>query len=346
MRKQLFTCVLLLTLAGCCNQPYISKATTAVLAARVAADATTTYKLQISFLGLIAFVQDNNKVWALLPNADYDADPTESQLPPGAFAELSSIPATRADQLMNNFPPHRARIRFRNARIVAGNVPDPVKGRSIKGSDVSFSNSAQGISIDFSSLSHSNKIAQARGMTTAAVATAGLSSLDQVDPNLLSVTLDQQRLSARALITAGTVKANPRQDCGNRVYSFKTTANGLNCPGSLEQAVQLAEEVVVTQENVSGQTVITVGSDSITMEPDDPSQTVVVEVVNQIDEALDNPGALLCEMDNIHLEAFRWFYRLLRPSSQNATANHYFPCIKISSAGGAKCPQDLLGNGG
>jgi len=347
MKQRLLTCALLLplTLAGCKqSDPKVTPPPPQV--AKEAADANT-YTLKIAFFGLIAFVQDADKVHALLVNADYGSDPTEEQLPPGVFSELPTDPGERADELKASYPPHRARIRFRNAHIVAGNVPDPRKGQSIWGKDVTFSNNVQGISVDLSSLSRSRKIAATRGLS--AVEATGFSSLDQVDPDLLSTTLDTQRLSARALITAGTVVAKPITDCGgDTTYSFKTAANSfLECPGRPEDAVKLAEEVVVTQENVLGQTVIAIGSDSITIEPDDPQKPVVIEIVNQIDEALDDPDKSFCEMDHLHLTAFRWFYRLLMPSAQRASAaNHFFPCVQRGVAGGAKCPEVELGNGG
>ncbi len=346
MKQRLLTCALLLplTLAGC-KQSDPTVTPTPQKVTKEAADANNTYTLKIAFFGLIAFVQDADKVHALLVNADYGSDPTEEQLPPGVLSELPADPAARAAKLKGSFPPHRARIRFRNARIVAGDVPDPKKGRSIRGNDVTFSNNVQGISIDLASLSRSNKIVAARALS--AVETTGLSNLDQVDPDLLLNTLDTQRLSARALITAGTVVAKPITDCGDTAYSYKTAANGLECPGELTDAVKLAEEVVVTQENVIGQTVITIGSDSITIEPDGSGQPVVIEVVNQIDEALDAPDTPFCEMNHSHLTAFRWFYRLLKPSEQRAVANHFFfPCVKRAVAGGAKCPEVELGNGG
>jgi hypothetical protein len=347
LKRKLLTCALLLSLAGCQKQTQTPQAVEAQHALKTTAD-TNTYTLQISFFGLIAFAQQPNKVWALLVNADYASDPTEDQLPPGVFAELAANPATRADLLQHQFPPHRARIRFRNAHIVAGDVPDPTKGRSITGSDITFSNNVQGLSIDdLSSLSHSSKIAASRALSSTAAAAAAISTLDQLDPDVLAPTLDKKRLSARAQITAGKVQALPVTDCGKRTFSYKTAANGLlECPGKPEDAVQLAEQVVVTQEKVSGQTVISLGGDSITIEPQDPQQPVIVEVVNQIDEALDDPTAPLCDMPHQHLAAFRWFYRLLRPANQKATTNHFFPCVMAAPAGGAKCPQDLFGNGG
>ncbi|HVT58222.1 MAG TPA: hypothetical protein VHR45_07465 [Thermoanaerobaculia bacterium] len=304
------------------------------------------YPLKIYFHGLITFGQDSGKIWAFLVKANYQPDPpdpakvTDGDLPPGMFQELQNVPlANRAVWLQNNVPPHFPYIRFKNAIVTGDFQGDPEKGRPIPKADLQFITSATGLSTPkLDLLASANLIHTARS----SLSLPTLSTFDTFDRRLVSGSLDTY-LAARASIKAGDVTANLVNRCGPISYSFKLASES-GCPGVGEN---LAEEVEVDQQLQDKEKItIDLGTgEKLIVEPKDPTQTLVVEVVNQTQDLIDNPNAKWdCKVKQLHshLPSFRWFYRLLNPASQAQTGQHYYPCHIIAPKGPPDCPDMLL----
>jgi hypothetical protein len=310
------------------------------------ASTSSPYKLQIVFRGLIAFAEDSGNVRVFLVNAEYDPPssgslPPDKSLPPGVVDEIK---AGISD--LHDYPPHLPRIRLQNAEVLSGPVPDSKLGFPIAGADLTFKTSSTSSPVlKLSELSNADKIFAARPELKAGEEQRlKIAKLDLLDLSLLNSPLDP-RLSARAVIESGTVTAGPVPCPGGRKgFSFKTAEKpplGLTCPGKVEDAVNLAEEVRVEQANVTVPTVIDFGpskKQSITIKPRDASSAVVIEVLNQTQEALEGDQ---CKEER-HPPVFRWFYRLLSADSQGDIGNHLFPCVKRDDKGDPKCPQKLM----
>jgi hypothetical protein len=322
------------------------------------------YSLRIVFRGLAAFAEeDTGKIWAFLVDADYEQDPRDANrlppaesLPPGVFDEINSGISD-----LHNYPSHVSIIRLMNAEVISGPTPDPTHGLRIDGGDLTFENNLDIPSKNktnfaplpnFCELSDANKIFAARPELDEQ-ARLRIAALDVLDPELLALTgALNKRLSARARIGAGRLTAGPVYCPGGRKgYSFKLAARapiGLQCPGQPENAVRLAEEVQVEQENVTVPTVINLGptiGKSIAVRPINPDKPVIIEILNQTKEAIEGDQCL----EERHPQVFRWFYRLTRPQGQADTSSHLFPCEKVATHGDPKCPVKKMiipGSGG
>lgn len=305
-------------------------------------DAIPGYKLHIVFHGLIAYVSDSGKLWAMLVNAGYDpAQVTADDLPPGMFQEMGAVPvALRAGWLHSHVPPHRPQVRFQNATVTGSFSGDPSMGRTIPGADLRFVTSQNTMSTP-----KLGQIANASLVVAARTDLAGqldeLAKLDQVDPPLLSpARVLDKRLAARALVEAGDITANLVTVCGKTLYSFKLPGEVGGCGGA---PMPLAEEVVVEQTGLSGPVTIDLGTgEKIFVSPKDATQPVIIEVVNQTDDQIARAGVPDCNEDSRHVEAFRWFYRLVGASGQAATGKHYFPCVANGNFGPPICPNKQL----
>jgi hypothetical protein len=308
------------------------------------------YTLQIKFHGLIAFVEDTGKVWALLPKASYDEahidQIKEPDLPPGMYDELhKEDPADQPAFLHDKVPAHFPHIRFRNAKIISGFSGNPCDGRPIPGTDLSFVTGLDGpATINLCQLARALRIVESRSELKDDLPT--LSQLDVVDAVKLiqQKTLDP-RLAARALIGAGMVVANPVYGlCPNHPQTFYgfslTTEDG--CPGD---AIKLAEEVIVTQQLSSSQVVqidLGNGEKAISLGPDGSGNPVIIEVLNQTEEQLQDCMNPNCDEDTSHAEAYRWFYRLTSAAGQAKIDKHYFPCVQDADFGPPICPGKQL----
>jgi len=219
--------------------------------------------------------------------------------------------------------------------------------RSIKGSDIRFRSGLSGPveNPDIQQLSHASHLVKA--LTSLDVAKALLKStpppIDQLDTAFLEGKLDRH-LAARALIEAGKVSAHPLAKCEDRFFSFETSET--ECPGFKRDSVRLAEQVDVTYSQLNQPFVIELrpdGSDSITLEPEDPNQPVTVEIQNDIDALRKNPNISACVMQKHydHYNAYRWFYLLAPEAVRNDVEHHYRPCKK-GHFGPPKCPMRLL----
>jgi hypothetical protein len=305
------------------------------------APAPSRFTLRITFSGLIAFAQDDDKrVWAFLPKADTVDKNNPETLPPGIVKELD---AANTFNLGKGLPRHRAWIRFRNASVTSGNAGDPKKGRPIAG-DVRFVTDLAGPvkKADLSKLADAPHVRQAfTSLNLPAAASAQLAELDELDPVFLDPPLDPH-LAARARVDAGVVFARTLDECpGLPRYSFDSGLGDECNKGTKQDAVHLAEEVVATQDGLTGKVTVEVDRESIALEPKDRSQPLVIEVLNDIDQAIDNPDLSPCTRDTLHEHphVFRWFYRLSPGTVQQDTAEQFFPCLKVVNQGPPKCPQ-------
>src|SRR5215218_2520037 len=120
MRKLLlFTCLVPLL---ACSRPADRSPNLKETTAANAAALVSSYDLEVTFDGLTAFVQKDvdgkPAVWALLVKADYDPNgtPSADEVPPCAKAES---PQT----LPEDFPPHVAALRIRDAEVELNGVP-------------------------------------------------------------------------------------------------------------------------------------------------------------------------------------------------------------------------------
>jgi hypothetical protein len=311
---------------------------------------TGSFTLEINFSGLIGFAQDQGKVWAFLVKADEVDENAPDKLPPGIAQENSGGTLKLADEL----PRHRAWIRFKNAKVTSGSAGDPKKGRPIAG-DLSFDTGGQGLgAVDLTVLADASHVRQTLKSVPTTPASSRVAEIDELDPVLVEPALDS-RLVARARVEAGTVIARKLDEC-NRLprYSFATGLTD-QCPGAKNDAVFLGEEVVATQTGLSGPVTVNIdrggaGRESIVLEPTDRNKALTIEVLNDVDIAIDNPDLSPCLMrilENFHHPhehplVFRWYYRLSPPAVQTRTAEHFFPCEKVVSFGPPKCPQKLF----
>jgi hypothetical protein len=289
----------------------------------------------VKYDGLIGMVQEADKILVFLPNAHYDPKTVkERELPPGMYQELGHGRQPTEDELMN-LPPHFARLRFTNATVNNCERCETVNGKlelPLQGNDISF-NIPRGLgTITPSNL---NELVAGPKLISASrgVSEEELLKLDQLDPLLLPPNpVDKQRLAARVAIEAGTVDAilDPCSPKTVTKYSFKLSGESPGCQGT---GHTLAEELVVTQKNVTNLMLI-VDSLSISVVPTGPE--VVIEVLNETKDRLVKP----C-FNELHPQAFRWFYRLLDQDGQKQTEKHYFFCRIEGNAGPPECPHWL-----
>src|SRR5947209_15891084 len=117
-RFLLFAC--LVPLLACAQPTKPIKETKIKEAAGNAKTALARYTLEVTFDGLIAFVQQKrqgkNAVWALLVAADYNPlSPKADEIPFCADPHAPTFP--------QDFPPHLAALRFKDAAVELNGIP-------------------------------------------------------------------------------------------------------------------------------------------------------------------------------------------------------------------------------
>ncbi len=302
-----------------------------------ATEAVAPFNLEIDFYGLTAFVDEGSDVKALLVDADYDpANPAVGDLPPGVKPP-PGVPVK--DWLELHFPPHRARLRFHNAKVVSGPSGFDVSADFVlpKNSEARFVTSATGPpTTNLGTLATATQVISARAVKP--TGQAAIQALDELDPTL---TATDPRLSATVLIDQGEVTARPTPECGQRKFTFRLPSELMGVPGAAANDVELAEEVIVKQAGLTGQVEVDLGAAAgpLVVGPADSSQPLVIQVLNQTDEALAEPyqpgGS--CGHDT-HFETFRWFYSLAPSAARTSNPPYYFPALRTGEFGGDKCP--------
>ncbi|HVR11162.1 MAG TPA: hypothetical protein VMW75_24175, partial [Thermoanaerobaculia bacterium] len=251
--KRLVAVTCLVTLVAVCreSEARVDKAAHA----KKGAATVPQYNLQVTFDGLIAFVQTSStSMWALLVEANYDpTDPTkvkDSEVPPCARAE------TTPANIVNHFPPHVAAIRIKDADVLLNNVSvgGVVPLFFIDGMDITFDTGVKNPSIDLTTtrLVTRSTFGDALGQPA-----DNFKQHDTVHSKFLTASFPSgqwpDHLAARVLIDFGQQATTV--PCPSRSYGVKSPQAG--CQGS---GTSLAEEVSVSQKGLT--TPITIVLDS------------------------------------------------------------------------------------
>jgi hypothetical protein len=331
--KRLVAVTCLVILVAACREPEarVDKAAHA----QKGAATVPQYNLQVTFDGLMAFVQTSStSMWALLVEANYDpTDPTkvkDSEVPPCAKAQGTA-------SLVMDFPPHVAALRIKDADVLLNNVS--VGGILplffIDGMDITFDTGLKNPSID---LSTTPLVTRATFGATLGQPAGNFKQHDTVHSKFLSASFPSgqwpDHLAARVLIDFGQQVATVA--CPMRSYGMQTPAQAV-CQGT---GTSLAEEVSVSQKGLTTPiTIVLDASHTLTVQPKNGGNSLHVEVLNILPSSLVYSKG--CDDPDLHPNAFRWYYYLakdLPPPIDCST--HYFPCDKASSgAGGTKCPE-------
>ena len=293
-----------------------------------------TYKLDLEMYGLIAFVEESDGVWALLPKTQYDPmNPQEADLPPFVLAKLRARHLSSEqirDELLANFPTHVATLQLTNATVTQGSTvtqdPPPIL---LAGKDVRF----LGISAPFekpaldllADTQHVLKTMDDRqGFQLNTEQRRILPRLDAVDRSLLNTNLDS-RLTARARLDFGRLVAQVDSDRRNKVFTFRFPIQPAGCTHG--PAIPLGEEVVASVEGLQSGFRIRLDSsgNELLVEPTDRGHPLIVRILYRDPQHRDD-----------HPEAFRWFHRLSADTLGSGDL-HFRPCQQ-PPFGGNKCP--------
>jgi hypothetical protein len=305
------------------------------------------YSLVVNFQGLIAFVQTqrNGKpvLWALLPNANYEpSSPQEEDLPPCVSTEVADDVGTLVDQ----FPPHLAALRIKNATLNGAPVTDYVF--IIQGNDLRF---ATGTTIQ--SIAPLKLAAMSQHLVnTLHGKPSDYLPLDKVHPDYL--TEDSSKVvklpffAARVLIDFGyKITENPLSCRGTTIaYGFQAPPDDQNnCSADF---TSLAEGITVNQDGISNPIQISLlpSGNILTIGPDGSGKPVTIDVLNSIPSAIADPNYDSCQDVHQHEQSFRWYYRLLAKQTSAADcSDNFFPCEPErvgGNQGGSKCPEKGL----
>jgi hypothetical protein len=302
---------------------------------------TPPYSLRIELDGLIAYVpfkKDSHGAWALLVNADYDPKHAkETDLPPGAMSTCRAPD----DDYDESFPHHVAALDFQGAKATLnGNSLDStVHTLYIKGKDVTFDTGPKfSGNMDLSKMINRQQLKDHCG--------GALKDYDDhmyVAPRYtdISYPVSDPYLGARVKLDFGDSITAYALNCASttKAYGFGK-ALGANC--SYGTAVPLAETVEVAQDNIAQP--ITIGlapGDQLVLTPSVPGGTVTLHIMNVMPKVIADPYFDYCTDTDIHLDAHRWYYRLLAHPPCDC-AQHIIPTLVDGDFGGSKCPQLTL----
>lgn len=333
MNRKLIALVLLLVVFAACRDRKTQEAPKAV-----AADTDTKYELIVDFVGLIAFVQDGDTLWALLPDANYDpASASESDLPPGLYDQLSNdTPAEKVKFLKARFPPHVARIiTIDNAEAVnmGDNLPPPKD--SIEGDvlGLSFTAAKSGLTTKFTQLATAQTIIQALSLTGADATEAD--KLDQLDKAILDELKSDKlnkRLAAAIRLQDMTVEAYPVPNpSSGKIPLFTFTPPTFNPDDCLEttKRFELGEQVTAKTFFSGNLKISRTGMSPLEIRPKDPALPIKITFSNETPINMPHP----------HYDGFRWFYSLLDPKALPPLKYHHTPCEPPVYFVGSKCPE-------
>ena len=344
MRSRSLALLVLLPFLACQRQPQQQQPTPSTAADTEVAP----YKLQIVFRGLIGFAHDatKKKVWAFLMKTTYDpANPDPNDLPLHVFEE-SQKQKDKLGFFNDNYPRHYAMIRFPDAEVTGCDTPGT--GCPIDGYDISFEVGGPHLgNVNLDKASDATLVTKANNLKPDSDLARQLASFDVLDLSLTTdLTADglDHRLAARVAIESGDVVAN-YDSClaagKKQVFTYNGPSDKRvldSCDADPQYAVPLAEEVTVTQENVSVAMVVKLQPNGkpITVKPKTGKNSVTIEIVNVTQHGLQDP----CHPTGFHGAAFRWLYKLSK--DQVHPESHYFPCLVQGSKGGDKCPVGHL----
>ncbi len=340
-RKAILLLVLLPVLA--CRRDAPDRATPSEESVATA-EAIEPYTLNVTFAGLIAFakaqLQGRPVVWALLPDAKYIPGSHASEdLPPCIGDEGPSI-----GQLRARVPPHHPALRFTGATVDLDGVPvDVSRPFLIDEKDLRIATGVPGPgTTDDVALSTKEELFDVRGGAVGDYAAFDVVANNYIDSDG-RVPERERFLIARVLIDFGTTFLASPLNCEGATlqYGFKTPAEN----GCTNPVARLAEEIEVTQSTTQPVTITLLpGNQVLKVRPATPGGKVTVEVLNVMEEALGQHTDPCSELSRQHLEAYRWFYRLL--ANAGSCDRHFFPCRfpgGESDFGGDRCPVKGLG---
>jgi hypothetical protein len=313
--------------------------------------APSTTKFLIVFEGLIAYVDSvesgEQKLYALFPDANYSLPVSAQDFPPGVTGTNT--------ELQERFPRHFTHLSFENAVVVdqstEAQVENLLDGFSIEGNDltISFENPAMltGPSIDL--LASSKEAKDGCTNLDANWGKVQARFLDAFDNKLFS----NGELSSRVKILNGGSVSNkivaenlcPKEPhCPNgKLYTLETT-NGV-CAGNPVEA-RLAQRVIFTATTLAGERLYInirslTGSRKLEVKRKH-SVPVFVKFFNTAREAFEVPSLDLCEKADSHLEAFRWFYRLMVGPADSTLPYFLAPKMFNCEQSDTRCPQVAL----
>jgi hypothetical protein len=303
------------------------------------ANAATNYPLTVVFSGLIAWYQDGNKLWALVPNSCYKPENVKdgfdaTQLPPGVFAEAMKIidVPTRTTWLEKNFPPHCLTFNIENATTDKPGF-DLTKHYTLdKGIlALKLASGFSYLNLSLGSLSSAEQVIKTLDLAAAdATATQGANTLRLDIKNGLSVSKRVDPLWLGLSLPNGfflpAVITDPL-----RSFSYRTPQIDNCTTASARNPELLAEEAVFQSIVPHGSVQLNLdGVDQAgNLKPEDISKVMTIHIGNQTEKHSYD-----------HLEAYRWFYNL---TNANLPLNYqHYPCEIETSTGGNKCPQVLL----
>lgn len=314
MRYRIWMLVLVLSMGlACAREEKVSD--TSPAAAAATPTPPPSYKLTVTFEGLVGYVNSKdqggeNVVWALLPNADPDRQP-----PPGADA---TDPA--------HYVRHHAVLKVSGKNVKgfeqAANLLIPIDGYDIKITSTLPTGTVTGV-LDTTTFNQASN------------------SVDKIRAAILSPTPADPRLAARMMVPATNLEAHPSTPKFKDVNPGSPNAAG-HCP---EKTANIRDEQriewVTWTPTLTDDLVLTLSSlkpsdpdhptFQLTLHPEAPGKDFEIKIVNQVSESLLNPGH-----HPAHWAAYRWFYNLSNSGAD--CTKHYYPDGPL---GGDRCPQKL-----
>jgi hypothetical protein len=300
------------------------------------AGATTDYPLTVVFSGLIAWHQDRDKLWALIPDSCYcPADVRqgfdELRLPPGVLDEAMTETDLneRISWLLDNFPPHCPTLLVEGATTDSGlDLTKPIPlSKGILG--LQFQSSYKYLNTSLGILSSSEQVIATLNLTADATAARWAKTLHSDIKTSLQNGTAKSPLSLAVSLPTGFFLASATTPL--RSFSYTTPGSKACSLGQYRSPTLLAEESRLESRADGGTTGILLNGKSVAgdLKPIDIAKGITIRISNQ-------PA----DLNHDHLEAYRWFYNLT--DSRLAKKYQHFPCEIEFQLGGNKCPQALL----
>jgi hypothetical protein len=292
-----------------------------------AAAATTptpppSYKLQVTFEGLVGYVNKTDGVWALLPKAKPSDSPPV--LPP----------STQADP--DYYPTHFAVLIISGMNLRGFDQPVTLK-----------------IPIDGYDLQLPTGLAATGNLDgTKFMQDPSDSAVDKLNPDMIAEPMGseaRQYLTTRMKLPLGNFTFGPPNGQFFRTVPIKNAPNHTICfesedTGSDDEVASRAESVTWTSPNLNTDIDLSLILDptqssptaaKLTLHPAAGENLVAITVANKV------AGAVLDDHHEAeHWPAYRWFYNLSTVAVRTGDCTkHYYP---QGTHGGNRCPQKLF----
>jgi hypothetical protein len=279
-------------------------------AAAATATPRPTYTLKVTFEGLVGYLNQRDKVWALLPKAGPD-----------------TMPSGFDPNKLDDYPQHYAFLKVDGANVkdfeVPGDVHIPIDGKAIEIS-VGSGTGSSGIPPDKFRQPQSDPVDQldSAALTSPHKYLAARVKLPLIDVNdwVIDETEDNQ--------TPKFVNVTPTQATGYCKAPAFTNPTEPRVQAVTWQMKNLTGDVTLNLSTLSG-----VAVPPLVLTPTNGQNTIQVWIVNKEWQALYDPSYVAH-----HWPAYRWFYNLSNASVQSDCTKHYYPQGQL---GGNRCPQKL-----